>query len=148
MLQQADTPYPRSREATPLRPHHDKPTTTAPISFADWQAATPFESKLRFAAVYALLLLFLLATLGLLVAAVVELLASEVWRHVLREHFAAVIGLPAAAMTALFLVLGLHQTMGRMEIDLPGLKLRGAAAGILLWTGSFVAMGLVLARVW
>jgi hypothetical protein len=56
------------------------------------------------------------------------------------QHFAAVVGVPAIGMGALVLVLTLRQVEGPIKFEGLGFKFEGAAAPIVLWTMTFLAM--------
>jgi hypothetical protein len=70
------------------------------------------------------------------------------WIKVTQEHFAAIVGLPAAAVGALFLVLVLRMTSGPIEVELGTLKFKGAAAPIVFWLFCFLAMATAIKMVW
>lgn len=59
------------------------------------------------------------------------------FRDLLQAHFAAIVGLPSAAVASFFLVATLRQASGPIEIDTPGFKLRGASGPIWLWIVCF-----------
>lgn len=70
------------------------------------------------------------------------------WLKVTQEHFAAVVGLPAAAVGALFLVLVLRMASGPIEVDIGALKFKGAAAPIVFWLLCFLAMASAIKMLW
>lgn len=55
------------------------------------------------------------------------------WEELLRDHFAAIIGLPAAAALAFALVVFLRQTDGPIEFEGLGFKFKGAAGQVAMW---------------
>jgi uncharacterized membrane protein len=65
-----------------------------------------------------------------------------------REHFAAVIGLPAAALGALCLVLVLEVKSGPIEFEGFGFKFRGASGEIILWVICFLATAAAINLLW
>lgn len=65
-----------------------------------------------------------------------------------REHFAAVIGLPAAALGALCLVLVLEVKSGPIEFEGFGFKFRGASGEIILWVICFLATAGAIKLLW
>jgi hypothetical protein len=65
-----------------------------------------------------------------------------------REHFAAVIGLPAAALGALCLVLVLEVKSGPIEFEGFGFKFRGASGEIILWVICFLATAAAIKLLW
>ena len=64
------------------------------------------------------------------------------------EHPAAMLGLPLIAIGALSLVLILRSTSGPIEIDVLGLKFKGAAGPIIMWVLTFLAMALAVKLLW
>ena len=57
---------------------------------------------------------------------------DQAWLTVAQKQFAAVIGLPTAAIAALFIVLVLRIAAGPIEVELGPLKFRGAAAPVVV----------------
>jgi hypothetical protein len=70
------------------------------------------------------------------------------WIKNTQDHFAAIVGLPAAAVGSLFLVLVLRLTTGPIEVEIPGLKFKGAAAPIVFWLVCFLAMAYAIRMLW
>jgi hypothetical protein len=70
------------------------------------------------------------------------------WQEILRHHFAAVIGLPGAAIVAFVLVVFLRQTDGPIEFEAIGLKFKGAAGQVMMWVITFLAMAVAIKLVW
>ena len=66
------------------------------------------------------------------------------WVEIIINHLPAVIGLPMAAIAALFLVLVLETTLGRIEFEVPGFKFRGASGPIVLWVLCFLAIAVAI----
>jgi hypothetical protein len=73
---------------------------------------------------------------------------QHVWLDILRKQFAAVIGLPAAALVALFLVLVLRMADGPIETEIGGLKFKGAAAPIVFWLLCFLSIAVAIKLLW
>jgi len=67
---------------------------------------------------------------------------------VAKQHFAAVIGLPAAAVAALFLVIVLQLTSGSIELVAFGIQFRGAAGPVIMWILSFLAISWMVKLLW
>lgn len=59
---------------------------------------------------------------------------------IIKEHFAAVVGGPCAALASFLIVIVLRYTVGPMEIKAVGFEFRGAAGPIVLWIFCFLAM--------
>ena len=70
------------------------------------------------------------------------------WQEVLRDHFAAIIGLPGAAAVAFALVVFLRQTDGPIEFEGLGLKFKGAAGQLLMWVVCFLSMAAAIKLCW
>jgi hypothetical protein len=64
------------------------------------------------------------------------------------EHPAAMLGLPLIAIGALCLVLILRGTSGPIELEVLGLKFKGAAGPIIMWVLTFLAMALAVKLLW
>jgi hypothetical protein len=73
---------------------------------------------------------------------------QHVWLETFRKQFAAVVGLPAAALVALFLVLVLRMTDGPIEAEIGGLKFKGAAAPIVFWLLCFLSIAVAIKLLW
>jgi hypothetical protein len=67
---------------------------------------------------------------------------------VLREHFAAVIGLPMAGILALWVVTILRSQSGPIEFEALGFRLRGASGPVILWVVCFLAIALAIRLLW
>jgi hypothetical protein len=70
------------------------------------------------------------------------------WEMVLRDHFAALIGLPAAAALAFALVVFLRQTDGPIEFEGLGFKFKGAAGQVAMWIACFLAIAGAIKLCW
>lgn len=60
--------------------------------------------------------------------------------NVALDHFAATIGLPSAALAALWIVMFLESTTGRIEFEGLGFRFNGASGPIVLWVVCFLAI--------
>ncbi len=67
---------------------------------------------------------------------------------VLQTHYAATLGVPMSAAAALCIVLLLETVAGPIEIEIPWVKFRGAAAPVILWIFCFLAMTFALGHLW
>lgn len=74
----------------------------------------------------------------------VRLISAEV----LRDHFAAVVGLPMAGILALWVVTILRSQTGPIEFEAMGFKLRGASGPVILWVVCFLAIALAIRLLW
>jgi hypothetical protein len=70
------------------------------------------------------------------------------WEELLRDHFAAIIGLPAAAALAFALVVFLRQTDGPIEFEGLGFKFKGAAGQVAMWIACFLAVSAAIKFCW
>ncbi len=73
---------------------------------------------------------------------------DQSWLSTAQQHFAAIIGLPMAALAALFIVLVLRIATGPIEVELGPLKFRGAAAPVVFWLICFIAIALMIKLLW
>lgn len=64
------------------------------------------------------------------------------------EHFPATIGLPSAAIAALFIVVFLESSSGPIQFEGLGFKFRGASGPIVLWVFCFLAIAGAIKLVW
>lgn len=65
-----------------------------------------------------------------------------------KQHFAATIGLPLAAIAALCLVFLLKFSSGPIEFEGLGFKLRGASGPLVLWVICFLAISGAIKLLW
>jgi hypothetical protein len=70
------------------------------------------------------------------------------WDEIARKHFAAVIGLPCAALTSMFVVIVLRTVAGPIELKIPGFEFRGASGPIVMWIACFLAMTFAISWIW
>ena len=68
--------------------------------------------------------------------------------YLFHEHPAALLGLPLIAIAALCLVLILRSTSGPIELQVLGLKFKGAAGPIIMWVITFLAIVLAVKLLW
>jgi hypothetical protein len=65
-----------------------------------------------------------------------------------KEHFAAMVGLPCAALASLFLVTVLEIRSGNVEITIGALQFKGATGPIIMWIMSFAVMTWAIHLLW
>ena len=70
------------------------------------------------------------------------------WDNVAMRHFAAVIGLPSAALAALFVVILLRTVSGPVELKIPGFEFKGASGPIVMWIACFLAIAFAISWLW
>lgn len=84
----------------------------------------------------------------LIYAAARDILGSAAWLQIAHDHFAATIGLPAAAFASFFVVLFLEVKSGRIEFEAWGLKFRGASGEVVLFVLVFLAIASAIKLLW
>ena len=90
-----------------------------------------------------------IATIAFLVAIAKHSLRHGNWvSEIVKEHFAATIGLPLAAIGALCVVLLLGFTEGPIEFSALGFSFSGAAGPIVFWVLCFLAIALAIKILW
>jgi hypothetical protein len=95
------------------------------------------------------------ATLGLFCICIVYLymLLFEAYRdelasNLLKDHYAALVGLPAAASVSFILVVLLRQADGPIEFEGLGFKFRGASGQVAMWVVCFLAFAIAIKLCW
>jgi len=74
---------------------------------------------------------------------------KEGWvKDIVKEHFAATIGLPLAGVAAYLLVSVLEYSYGKIEIEIWGLKFRGATGPVILWILCFFVIAISIRMLW
>lgn len=68
--------------------------------------------------------------------------------EVVKEHFAATVGLPMAALLAAFVVVALRHSDGPMKFEGLGLKFEGASGQVMLWVISFLSIAAAIRLLW
>jgi len=64
------------------------------------------------------------------------------------QHFAAVVGLPLAALLAAFIVVALRHTAGPIKFEGLGFKFEGGAGQVILWVICFLALAAAIRVLW
>ena len=64
------------------------------------------------------------------------------------SHFKAIVGLPAATMTALVLVLVLKQNAGPIEFKGLSFEFKGTSGEVVLWVVCFLAIVYSIDKLW
>ncbi len=73
---------------------------------------------------------------------------GDYWKTLIREQFPVLVGLPMAGLGALFVTLILRISTGEMEVEIGGLKFKGAAAPIVFWVVCFLSIVLSIQMLW
>jgi len=67
---------------------------------------------------------------------------------IIRQHFAATVGLPLAAIASLVIVFVLEYSTGPIEFEGLGFKFKGASGPIILWVFCFLAIAVAIRLLW
>ena len=67
---------------------------------------------------------------------------------VVKEHFAATIGLPMAALLSAFIVVALRHSEGPIKFEGLGMKFEGASGQVVLWVVCFLAIAVAIRLLW
>jgi hypothetical protein len=79
---------------------------------------------------------------------------AMIWEHewvekIVQAHFAAIIGLPSAAVAAAVLVIVLEINAGDIAMNGPlGFQFKGAAGPLILWIFCFLAIAVAIKITW
>lgn len=72
----------------------------------------------------------------------------DVQLEIVKEHFAAIVGLPVAAIFSAFLVVVLQQTSGPVRFEGLGFKFEGTSGQVVLWIFCFLAIAGAIKLLW
>lgn len=97
---------------------------------------------------WAAVILIVLFAVLLFVLFLQRAIEEKPWLSIAQKQFAAVIGLPMAALAALFVVLVLGLTSGLVEVEFWSFKFKGAAAPIVFWVMCFLAIAGAIKLLW
>ena len=81
-------------------------------------------------------------------AGFLNLIPYEVMLEIARKNFAAIVGLPVAAVFAVFLVVVLQQTSGPVKFEGLGFRFEGTSGQVVLWVLCFLAMAGAIKLLW
>ena len=70
------------------------------------------------------------------------------WDDFIYDHFAALIGIPAAAGAAFVLVSILRQLDGPIEFEFSGFKAKGSTGQVILWVICFLSFVFAMNMLW
>jgi hypothetical protein len=76
------------------------------------------------------------------------ILDAALAQELVKDHFAAIVGLSGAALVAFAIVVFLRQTDGPIEFEGLGFKLKGAAGQVVLWVICFFTIALAIKLCW
>ncbi|NMM47918.1 hypothetical protein [Marinigracilibium pacificum] len=70
------------------------------------------------------------------------------WKGIGLKHFPTIVGLPAAAIAAIVIVLALRTVAGPLEFKFFGLEFKGASGPTAFWVVCFLAITLAIRITW
>ena len=73
---------------------------------------------------------------------------SDWFGKLMEDHFKAIIGLPAAALTSMTLVLVLKQTAGPIEFKGLSFEFKGTSGEVILWVICFLSIVYSIDKLW
>jgi hypothetical protein len=111
-------------------------------------SATSHERQRRAAALFFAIAVVISAAAVFAYTIMVVAVQFRYWEILLRDHFAAIIGLPGAAAVAFAIVVFLRQTDGPIEFEGVGFKFKGAAGQVVMWVLCFLAIAAAIKLCW
>ncbi len=78
----------------------------------------------------------------------VQLARLGYWDSAIQHHFVAAIGLPAASLASLGIVIVLRTVAGPIQLRALGFEFSGAAGPIVMWVMCFLSMAIALKMMW
>lgn len=79
----------------------------------------------------------------------IEVFKEDSWIiEIYKEHFVAGVGLPFAAIAAVFVVIIFKHQDGLIEVKVIGFEFKGAAGQIIMWVIVFLAEAAALKLLW
>ncbi len=67
---------------------------------------------------------------------------------IVNEHFASIVGLPLAMVASLVIVSMFRYQSGPVELEIAGLKFKGATGPVILWIFVFLSMAIAIKLLW
>ena len=106
------------------------------------------DERFRSVAIWCLLVMMVLILSAVFYAFVMHGHVEALWIPIAKEHFAAIVGLPMAALGSLCIVLILRISAGPIELEAWGVRFKGAAGPIVFWVLCFLAMTVAIKTLW
>jgi hypothetical protein len=75
-------------------------------------------------------------------------LADQAWYEIAKEHFAAVIGLPTAALAAAALVRIFKISEAKVTLKALGIELDTTSSSVILWVIVFLSIAAAVKLLW
>lgn len=85
---------------------------------------------------------------AILLTGFLNLIPYQEMLEITRKNFAAIVGLPVAAVFAVFLVVVLQQTSGPVKFEGLGFRFEGTSGQVVLWTLCFLSMAAAIKLLW
>jgi hypothetical protein len=70
------------------------------------------------------------------------------WQDLIKDHFAATIGLTGAGIVSFGIVIFLRQVDGPIEFEALGMRFKGAAGQVILWAFLMIVYSLCVKLLW
>lgn len=121
------------------------------------QAGSSSRLKLDYRTSRRVMLLILTGTILLALYGLIFVVIQTIWPgdpssnwllSILRQQYAATIGVPLCAVAAICIVLLLETTAGPIEIESPWVKFKGATVPVIIWILTFLALTFALGHLW
>lgn len=75
-------------------------------------------------------------------------LVENYWKEISLDHFPTIVGLPAAAIASVFIVIALRTVAGPIELKIGSIELKGASGPTMLWLFCFLSICLAIRMTW
>jgi hypothetical protein len=111
-------------------------------SEADWE--TKLKKIMSWIAVFGVFLF----SLGYFGRVLYLAITEEYWKKLGLLHFPTIVGLPAAAIASIFIVLVLKTVAGPMEFKILGMEFKGASGPTAFWVVCFLSICLAIKITW
>ncbi len=85
---------------------------------------------------------------GMVLIGLIKYVAPQLVIEIIKEHFAATVGLPMAALLSAFIVTGLRHTEGPIKFEGLGFKFEGASGQVVLWIFCFLSIAAAIRLLW
>jgi hypothetical protein len=86
--------------------------------------------------------------MGVIIILFIYHVGFDFWAGLVKEHFAATMGLAGASMVSFAIVVFLRQTEGPIELEGLGMKFKGAAGQVVLWAFCIIVFALCAKLLW
>ena len=83
-----------------------------------------------------------------LVSGILTFIEPGLILSIVKEHIAATIGLPMAALLSAFIVVALRHSEGPIKFEGLGMKFEGASGQVILWVICFLSIAAAIRLLW